>query len=121
MRHPDGYLLASMDIYAGRAPQNLTLIFRSDDNGASWHYVSELMPCFWGKLFVHRGILYMLACSTEYGDLLIGRSEDGGKTFCTPAVLLRGSCKSERAGVHKNPQNILLCKGRIYETLEWGA
>lgn len=121
VRHPDGYLLASMDIYAGRAPQNLTLIFRSDDNGASWHYVSELMPCFWGKLFVHRGILYMLACSTEYGDLLIGRSEDGGKTFCTPAVLLRGSCKSERAGVHKNPQNILLCKGRIYETLEWGA
>ena len=121
VRLPDGGLLASMDLYEGRAPQNLTLIFRSDDNGTTWHYVSELMPCFWGKLFVHKGLLYMLACSTEYGDLLIGRSEDGGRTFCTPTVLLRGSCSSLKAGVHKNPQNILLYEGRLYETLEWGA
>ena len=71
VRHPDGYLLASMDLYAADHPQNLTLIFRSDDNGETWHYVSELMPCFWGKLFIHKGELYMLACSTEYGDLLI--------------------------------------------------
>ncbi len=50
VRHPEGYLLASMDLFAGGHPQNLTLIFRSDDNGNTWHYVSELMPCFWGKL-----------------------------------------------------------------------
>ena len=34
-------------------------------------------------------------------------SDDGGKTFCTPSVLLRGSCKTNVPGVHKNPQNIL--------------
>ena len=38
-------------LFDGALPQNLTLIFRSDDEGASWHYVSELHPCFWGKLF----------------------------------------------------------------------
>lgn len=122
VRHPEGFLLASMDVYASGHPQNLTLIFRSDDEGESWYYVSELMPCFWGKLFVHRGELYMLACSTEYGDLLIGKSTDGGRTFGAPVTLLRGSNgKNGNTGVHKNPQNIVHYKGRIYETLEWGA
>ena len=122
VRHPDGYLLASMDLYAPSAPQNLSLIFRSDDNGESWYYLSELMPCFWGKLFVHRGVLYMLSCSTEYGDLLIGKSEDGGKTFSAPVTLLRGlGGKLKSVGVHKNPQNILSYGGRLYETLEWGS
>lgn len=122
VRHPEGHLLASMDVFSGNHPQNLTLIFRSDDNGESWHYVCELMPCFWGKLFVHKGILYMLSVSTEYGDLLIGKSEDGGKTFSAPVTLLRGSNgKNGFPGVHKNPQNIFYHNGRIYETLEWGT
>ncbi len=122
LSHPDGYLLASMDLYAGNHPQNLTLIFRSDDNGATWHYVNELFPCFWGKLFLHKNEIYILSCSTEYGDLLIGKSTDGGKTFSAPVALLRGSgAKNGNAGVHKNPQNILCHNGRIYETLEWGS
>lgn len=122
VKHPDGYLLASMDVFAGDYPQNLTIIFRSDDNGKTWSYVSELMPCFWGKLFVHKNELYMLSCSTEYGDLLIGKSTDGGKTFSAPTVLLRGSNgKNGNCGVHKNPQNIFIHNNRIYETLEWGS
>lgn len=122
VRHPDGYLLASMDVFQGGKPQNFTLVFRSDDEGESWHYLCELMPCFWGKLFVHKGELYMLSVSTEYGDLLIGKSTDGGKSFSSPVTLLRGSNgKGANSGVHKNPQNIFYHKGRIYETLEWGA
>ncbi len=122
VRHPEGFLLASMDLFDYQSPQNLTLIFRSDDNGATWYYVSELMPCFWGKMFIHKGDLYMLGCSTEYGDLIIGKSTDGGKTFCAPVTLLRGSNgKKGNNGVHKNPQNVMHYKGRIYETLEWGT
>jgi hypothetical protein len=64
----------------------------------------------------------MLSCSTEYGDLLIGKSTDGGKTFCPPVALLRGSNgKNGNTGVHKNPQNILHHNGRLYASLEWGA
>ena len=122
VRHPDGHLLASMDLFAGEHPQNLTLIFRSDDDGKTWHYLSELMPCFWGKLFIHKGELYMLSCSTEYGDLLIGKSKDGGKTFSAPVTLLRGSNgKNGNAGVHKNPQNMVYFGGRLYGSLEWGT
>ena len=122
VRHPDGFLLASMDLHEGDAPQNLTLVYRSDDDGETWSYLCELMPCFWGKLFIHRGELYMLACSTEYGDLLIGKSVDGGRSFSSPVCLLRGSNgKKGNSGVHKNPQNIFRHNGRIYETLEWGS
>ena len=121
VRHPDGFLLASMDVFQGGAPQDLSLIFRSDDDGVTWRYVSELFPCFWGRLFVHRGALYMLACSTEYGDLLIGRSDDGGVSFGMPTVLLRGSSGFRQKGVHKNPQPVMAYGGRLWITLEWGS
>ncbi len=122
VRHPDGYLLASMDVYEGKSPQNLTLLFRSDDNGASWHHLCDIFPCFWGKLFIYQNELYMLACSTEYGDLLIGKSVDGGKSFGEPSVLLRGSGgKNGEVGVHKNPQPVLEFGGRIWNSLEWGS
>lgn len=122
VRHPEGFLLASMDVFASGTPQNLTLIFRSDDNGKTWHYVSELMPCFWGKMFVHNGELYMMGSSTEYGDLLIGKSCDGGKTFTTPVVLMRGSNgKNGNVGFHTNPQNMVVFDGRIYRAVEWGS
>ena len=121
VRHPSGCLLASMDVFASRQPQCLELIFRSDDNGETWQYVSELYPCFWGKMFIHRGALYMLGVSTEYGDLLIGRSDDAGKTFGVPTVLLRGTSGFQQKGVHKNPQPVVRYGGRIWETLEWGS
>lgn len=120
VRHPDGYLLASMDLFADGYPQNLTLIYRSDDNGDTWRYVSELFPCFWGKLFVYQNDIYMISVSTEYGDLLIGKSVDGGKTFTEPTVLLRGgNGKHHQGGVHKNPQPIVEFNGRLWNTMEW--
>ena len=121
VRLPDGGLLASMDLFAGGAPQNLTLIFRSDDDGRTWRWQTELFPCFWGRMFLHEGVLYMLACSTEYGDLLIGKSTDGGVTFSAPTVLLRGAGRRDTEGVHKNPQPPMVYGGRIWTTLEWGT
>ena len=122
IRHPDGYLLASMDVFEVYAPQNLALIFRSDDDGKTWQYVSELFPCFWPRMFIHRGVLYVLGCSTEYGDLLIGASYDGGKTFTEPTILYRGTNgKNKMPGVHKNPQPVVEYNGRLYNTMEWGS
>ena len=122
IRHPEGYLLSSMDVFGKGTPQNLTIILRSDDDGKTWYYVTDLYPCFWGKLFLHKGDVYMLACSTEYGDLLIGRSKDGGMTFDSPVTLLRGSNgKAGNTGVHKNPQPVVNHCGRLWCTLEWGS
>lgn len=122
LRHPQGYLLASMDLYGGGYPQNLTMIFRSDDDGKTWRYVTDLFPAFWTKMFIHNGELYALACSTEYGDLLIGKSVDGGCSWTEPTVLFRGSNgKRGFTGIHKNPQPVITYDGRIWNTLEWGS
>ena len=64
----------------------------------------------------------MLSCSTEYGDLLIGKSIDGGKSFSAPVTLLRGSNgKNGGVGVHKNPQNLMVQNGHLWCTMEWGS
>ena len=119
--HPDGYYLASMDLYEGSSPQNLTLIFRSDDRGQTWYHISELFPCFWGTLFLHRGDVYMLATSTEYGDLLIGKSVDGGKTWLEPTVLARGSSHQVVPGWHKSSMPILKHHGRLWCGVDYGS
>ncbi len=118
---PGGPLLACMDLFASRAPQNLSLLFRSDDGGDSWYYLTDLFPCFWGKLFVHKNELYMLAMSTEYGDLLIGKSTDDGKNFCKPEVLFRGSCSHLAKGLHKAPMPVTNHAGRLWTAIDYGA
>ena len=121
IRLTSGVLLASMDLFAPGAPQNLTLVYRSEDNGATWHYQNELFPCYWAKMFLHRGELYMLGVSNEYGDLLIGKSTDEGRTYEAPTVIMRGSCSCKTAGIGRTPQNIFEHKGRLYTSFEWGA
>ena len=54
VRAPSGALIAGMDVFEGGGPQNLTLLFRSDDNGKTWRYLCDLFPAYWGALFTHR-------------------------------------------------------------------
>ena len=119
LRMPDNTLLASMD-YFGKAGQNLTQIFRSEDDGATWRWLTDLFPCFWGKLFLHRGRLHMLGMSTEYGDLLLGASADGGATWGTPTVLARGAGRTG-PGFHRAPTNPNIHGGRLWFAAEFGA
>jgi len=116
-----GKLLSSMDLYAGDTPQNLTLIYESDDNGNTWHYLTELMPCFWGKLFTLNGRLYMLGCSCEYGDLLIGASDDEGKTWSAPTVIFRGGCDIKTPGWHRAPMPITVHNGLVMTDVQYGS
>lgn len=84
---PDGTLLCSHDVYWQDAGQSLTRVFASRDGGLTWRLRCDLTPCFWGKLFEHQGSVYMLACATAGGPLMIGRSEDQGHTFSAPVTL----------------------------------
>ncbi|NLO82380.1 MAG: exo-alpha-sialidase [Clostridiales bacterium] len=118
---PSGALLVSMDLFAPAAPQNLTLLFRSDDGGKSWRYVTDLFPCYWGTLFIHRDRLYMLGCSTEYGDIVIGVSDDEGHTWSRPAHLFVGSGSHLSAGWQRAPLSIINTNGRLYTSVDYGA
>jgi hypothetical protein len=121
IRLENGDLLASMDAFVGGGPQNLTLIYVSHDDGKTWSHLSEIFPCFWGEMFLLNGALYMLGCSTEYGDLLIGRSDDGGKTWTPPTVILRGAGHFSVCGWHRAPMRVLVKDGRVMTDVQYGA
>ncbi len=116
---PSGKLICSMDLHMGGDGENLTIIFKSEDGGESWHYVTELSPCFWGKLFVHRDKLYMLACAGVYGDVVIGCSEDEGETWSVPTHIVHGVHGD--FGGHHATVPVIEHNGRLYATFEYGA
>lgn len=120
VRLDDGTLVASHDIYWGKHGQNLSMVFASHDRGETWHFLSELYPCFWGKLFVHRGALYMLSTSTEYGALLIRRSDDGGKTWSEPTEIIPAG-DHDHGGPHKAPVPVVEYRGRLWSAIEYGS
>lgn len=120
VRTQTGRLLVSIDIFAHGYSQNLTQIFKSDDNGDTWEYLTDLMPCFWGSLFVIKNRVYMISCSKEYGDLLIGYSEDDGENWVEPTVLARGGSFENADGFHKSPCRVLFDKGHVYVPIEYG-
>lgn len=118
---PSGQLLVSMDVYASRHAQNLTLLYTSDDNGATWQYCNDLFHCFWGKPFVHRGALYMLAVSSEYGFLMIGRSDDEGRTWTPPVALFPGCGIRDEMGMHQAPTPVISHNGRLWSAVDYGT
>ena len=119
-RLPGGRLVVSHDVFWGGAAQDLSKVFGSDDNGETWFYLADLCPCFWGKLFVHRGTLYMLANRTEYGDLEIFRSTDGGHNWDGPAVILPGGGQ-KTGGPHKAPMPVVEHAGRLWTGIDFGS
>ncbi|MCI1219755.1 MAG: exo-alpha-sialidase [Bifidobacterium sp.] len=121
VRLPSGVLLVSMDVFVWRGAQNLTLLFESRDEGCSWDYVTELMPCLWGRLFLHDGVLYMLAMNCEYGDVLIGRSTDEGRSWGVPTVLFRGSGNADVGGFHKAPMPVIEVDGQLVTAVDYGS
>ncbi|MBE6598404.1 MAG: hypothetical protein E7638_03055 [Ruminococcaceae bacterium] len=118
---PSGKLLASMDVYKGGGPNNLSLLFKSCDRGETWHYICDLYPLFWGKLFLHGGRLYMIGCSAEFGDMVIGASDDEGETWTAPVHLFAGACTVGGNGYEQSPMPVLTHNGRIYVSAEYAG
>lgn len=120
LRLPTGEMLVSHDVYWGDEPQMLTKIFSSKDDGASWQFVCDVVPCFWGKLFWHKDALYLLGCSTECGDLLLGRSLDYGRTWSAPVVLYPGGTR-ETGGPMRASLPVIAHKGRLWTSMDVGS
>lgn len=121
LRLKSGKLLVSMDVYQHLRAQNLSKIFASCDDGATWHYQTDLFPCFWGKLFEHKDALYMLGFTTEYGNLIVGKSVDEGKTWSKPVMLFPGSGNRYCGGPHRAPLNIMEHNGRLWAAVDFGT
>ena len=127
---PDGALLASHDYFGLRgcpknheAEESLTSIYRSEDDGIIWDNVTHIMNCYWSSLFSHRGSVYILGTSQQYGSIVIRRSDDGGFTWTHPAdessgLLFRGGPYREAPNYHCAPVPVLEHDGRLYKAFE---
>lgn len=130
VRLPDGVLLASHDYFGlPNCPKNheseesLTSIYRSEDDGATWINVTHIMNCYWSSLFLHRGVVYILGTSQQYGSIVIRRSDDGGFTWTHPVdeqsgLLFRGGVYRDAPNYHCAPVPVLEHKGRLYKAFE---
>ncbi len=130
LRLPDGALLASHDYFGlPNCPRNhedeesLTSIYRSDDDGLTWLNITHIMNCYWSSLFWHRGSVYILGVSQQYGSIVIRRSADGGFTWTHPAdersgLLFRGGPFREAPNYHCAPVPVLERDGRLYKAFE---
>lgn len=133
-----GALLVTHDYFGPGCPRNhedeehLTSVYRSDDDGRSWRTVTHIAGAFWSSLFAHRGALYLLGCSQQYGSIVIRRSDDGGDTWTHPrdeasGRLFRGGVRRDPPNYHCAPVPVLEHEGRLYRAFEdcdpcvWGS
>jgi hypothetical protein len=116
---PNGDYVASHDFFGPKADHTTaatTLVFYSKDRGKTWQQTAMVSPCFWGKLFVHREIIYLLGTNHEYGDVIIRRSEDGGSTWTVPNGPATGLLR--RGHYHCAPCPTLIHNDRIWRSIE---
>jgi len=129
LRLPSGALLVTHDYFGPGCPLNhegeehLSSVYRSEDDGRTWVNVTHVSGAFWSNLFEHRGSVYLLGTSQQYGSIVIRRSDDEGNTWTHPAdetsgLLFRGGPRREPPNYHCAPMPILKKDGRIYRACE---
>lgn len=113
----DGTLLASHDFFgAGQRDRPPTRVYRSQDQGKRWSMVATMEGQFWSTLFEHRGAVYLLGTSAEYGNLVIRRSTDTGDTWTVPTGPEVGLLRIGQ--FHTAPMPLLRHAGRLWRSVE---
>lgn len=124
---PDGRYVASHDLFGPGSTRSRTVVFTSADRGRSWARASEIEGQWWSSLFYHRGALYILGTSREYGAVVIRRSRDGGRTWTEPRDRESGLLIDD-GRYHTAPVPVVIHRGRIWRAMEdamgpggWGS
>lgn len=114
---PDGTYVAGHDDFGPGSAADTTTLFQSPDRGQSWTKWATVSGQYWSTLFVHHGDLYLIGTSQEYGDVVLRRSRDGGRTWTQPqdgrsGLLLTGG------QYHCAPVPVVAHAGRIWRAME---
>lgn len=113
---PNGNYVASHDYFGGGTQGDSTTIFISADEGVTWERIAGLHGQYWSTLFMHNGYLYLLGDSKEYGNIVIRRSEDGGRTWTIPTDGEHGLLR--KGTFHCGPVPVIIHGGRIWRAME---
>lgn len=113
----DGAYVVSLDVFGKDSTSSDTYVYESTDSGASWREIAHVPHAFWSSLFAHGRALYLLGTSTEYGALLIRRSDDGGATWTVPRDCASGLISSD-ARFHTAPVPVVEHRGRLWRAFE---
>jgi hypothetical protein len=124
---PDGSYTASHDIFGPKSGKDVTRVFASGDRGMTWRRIAEIRGQWWSTLFVHRGALYIMGTTREYGHVAIRRSTDGGRTWTEPRDGKSGLLHAD-GRYHCAPVPVAVHGGRIWRAMEdamgpgaWGS
>ncbi len=111
----------------------VTKLYKSSDNGKTWSFLSDIHSCTFGKLFLFKDKLCMIALSStddavladpfnleerrgdsnikQSGlDIMLFCSEDGGHTFGKPCSITG----ARTGGFHKAATPVVECDGRLW-------
>ena len=115
---PDGSYIASC---TGVSSTQRISLFKSDDRGNSWYAldgtnVAENGVSNYYNLFVHNGSLYMMGAGADNLNVVISRSDDGGRTWTVPADGNSGILIVGR--FHSAAVPVAVSGGRIYRAME---
>lgn len=126
---PDDGIVASHDFFGPNSPkdsfgrENTTRIYHSDDGGKTWIQVADVKNAFWSSFFTRHDALYLLGCSARFGDIVIRRSDDSGRTWTDPldeysGLLFRGGQGYNPPNYHCAPVPVLDYYGRLWRAFE---
>lgn len=111
-----GELLATHDLFgpgSGQRTSAESRVFLSKDSGRTWAKVASFKEQFWSNLFEHRGRIYLMGTSYEYGRIVIRESKDRGRTWSEANYL------TQDTGYHTAPMQVVKRGGRIWRSFEW--
>ena len=114
---PGGQYVASHDFFGPGCSNDRSVVFGSSDRGASWAKLADIQGQWWSTLFAHREALYILGATREYGQIVIRRSTDGGRTWTTPTDAASGLLRAETQ-YHCAPMPVIVHDGRLWRGFE---
>ncbi|NGM61345.1 exo-alpha-sialidase [Sphingobacterium sp. SGG-5] len=113
---PSIVILSNGDYLVSHDFDRGTSVHVSKDRGKTWNLLSRVAPLIWANIFEHNGDVYLMGTSKGWGNIVIYRSTNQGKTWSEP--------KDEFTGIlakgmfHTGPVPIVKHKGKIWRAYE---